>query len=414
MKTSKNFLRKPFFSALLGGAIVAAFGWVAISAGWVDAQSTGTTTIAAAPLAAPVSDNGDHSNTVHQIYQRDGQGVAFIQSELPAQAASPFDPFGQPQGGGTATGSGFVIDTKGDILTNNHVVDGATSIEVKLGASNDTYKATVVGTDPATDLALLKVDAPSDQLHPLILGDSSKVQVGDPVVAIGNPFGLDRTVTSGIVSALQRQIQAPNGFSISNVIQTDAAINPGNSGGPLIDGQGEVVGINSQIETGGSGSGNVGIGFAIPINTARDVVTQIEQNGKVEHAFLGITGASITPQLAQDLNLPVDSGVLVQDVIKDGPAGKAGIQGGDTSATIQGAGITLGGDIITKINGHTISTMDQVVTLVNAAKPGDSVDVTVLRSGSTKTFSVTLANRPASVAADQQSQQQQSPNPFGN
>ena len=165
-----------------------------------------------------------------------------------------------------------MIDTEGHILTNNHVVEGADKIEVKLGASDKTYTAEVVGTDPATDVALLKVDAPADELHPLALGDSSEVEVGDPVVAIGNPFGLDRTVTSGIVSALQRQIQAPNGFSISHVIQTDAAINPGNSGGPLIDAEGQVIGINSQIETGGGSDGNVGIGFAMPINTAREVV----------------------------------------------------------------------------------------------------------------------------------------------
>ena len=175
-----------------------------------------------------------------------------------------------------ATGSGFVIDTEGHLLTNNHVVEGATSIEVKLGSSEKSYSAKVVGTDPATDVALLKVDVPADQLHPLALGDSSQLEVGDPVVAIGNPFGLDRTVTSGIVSALQRQIEAPNGFSISHVIQTDAAINPGNSGGPLIDAEGRVVGINSQIETGG-GNGNVGIGFAIPIDTAREVAKQIEE-----------------------------------------------------------------------------------------------------------------------------------------
>ena len=157
------------------------------------------------------------------------------------------------------------------------------------------------------------------------------------MVAIGNPFGLDRTVTSGIVSALQRQIEAPNGFSISHVIQTDAAINPGNSGGPLIDAEGRVIGINSQIETGGGGNGNVGIGFAIPINTAREVADQIEQNGKVEHAYLGISGGTITPDLAKALNLPVDEGVLVAEAVKGGPAAEAGIEGGNTEATIEGA-----------------------------------------------------------------------------
>ncbi|HEX7058793.1 MAG TPA: trypsin-like peptidase domain-containing protein [Solirubrobacterales bacterium] len=396
MRFTPRFFRTSFGSALLGGAVVAAFGWVAISAGWVESQGGSTTTIAA-PLAAPAADKSEDSNLVNQIYRRDGQGVAFIQAEQPVQAPSPFDPFGQPQGGGTATGSGFVIDTDGHVLTNSHVVEGADRIQVKLGSSEATHSAEVVGTDPATDVALLKVDAPTDQLHPLALGDSSKVQVGDPVVAIGNPFGLDRTVTSGIVSALQRQIQAPNGFAISNVIQTDAAINPGNSGGPLIDSSGSVIGINSQIETGGGGQGNVGIGFAVPINTARDVAEQLKSDGRVTHAYLGISGATITPDLARAINLPANQGVLVQEAVKGGPAAKAGIRGGDTSATIDGAGVSLGGDIITEANGRKIATMDEIVNVVNAAKPGDPLDLTVLRGGDTKSFTVTLGERPTSA-----------------
>ena len=240
------------------------------------------------------------------------------------------------------------------MLTNNHVVEGADQIQVKLGDSDTTYDGEVVGTDPATDLALLEVDAPADQLHPLTLGDSSEMEVGDPVVAIGNPFGLDRTVTSGIVSALQRQIEAPDGFSITNVIQTDAAINPGNSGGPLINADGEVIGINSQIETGGGGSGNVGIGFAIPIDTVRAEIHQLETDGEVEHAFLGISGGTITPDLAKAINLPVEEGVIVQTVVKGGPADKAGIEGGNTSATIEGAEVSLGGDIITEVDGKKV------------------------------------------------------------
>jgi S1-C subfamily serine protease len=410
MHRVRDFFRRPFGSALLGGAVVGLFGWVAIAAGWIDAQSSPATTVAA-PAAAPIVDHsGGDANVVNQIYRHDGQGVAFIEADQPAQAPSPFDPFGQPQGGGTATGSGFVIDADGHVLTNNHVVSGATRIQVKLGSSDATHTARVVGTDPATDLALLKVDTPADQLHPLPLGHSSQLQVGDPVVAIGNPFGLDRTVTSGIVSALQRQIQAPNGFSISNVIQTDAAINPGNSGGPLIDASGSVVGINSQIETGGGSSGgNVGIGFAIPIDTARAEISQLETSGKVQHAYLGITGASITPDLARAVNLPVKEGALVQDVVKGGPADKAGIQGGDTAATIDGANFNLGGDIITKVDGKAIASMDDVVNLVNAAKPGDTLDLTVLRNGSEKSVTVTLGERPASVHPSQQG----STGPFG-
>jgi S1-C subfamily serine protease len=217
------------------------------------------------------------------------------------------------------------------------------------------------------------------------------------VVAIGNPFGLDRTVTSGIVSALQRQIQAPSGFSINHVIQTDAAINPGNSGGPLIDSAGQVIGINSQIETGGGGNGNVGIGFAIPINTARDVANEIEKNGSVEHAFLGVNGGTITPALAKAVNLPVNKGVLVAEVVKGGPADKAGLRGGTTEATIEGASFQLGGDIITEVNGEPISSMEDVIDAVDAESPGEQMELTVLRHGETKKITVTLGNRPASA-----------------
>jgi putative serine protease PepD len=393
-------LRTPFGSALIGGAVVVAFGWIAISAGWI--KSDRDSPAAAQPtLAAPVAarEGGGDANVVNQIYRHDGGGVAFIEAERPAEE-SLLGPFGPPQGGSTATGSGFVIDTEGHIVTNNHVVEGADRIQVKIGASDKTYAAKLVGADPATDVALLKVDAPSDQLHPLALGDSSKVEVGDPVVAIGNPFGLDRTVTSGIVSALQRQIQAPNGFSISHVIQTDAAINPGNSGGPLIDSSGSVIGINSQIQTGGS-DGNVGIGFAIPINTVREVIQQLEESGKVQHAYLGISGSSISAELARALKLPVDRGVLVNEVVKGGPADEAGVQGGTTSATIEGASITLGGDIITKLNGRSISGMEEVINAVNSAKPGETMELTVLRGSSTKTLRVTLGVRPAAVQDSQ-------------
>jgi S1-C subfamily serine protease len=383
---------------------VAVFGLIAISAGWVQSDGGTTTTTVASPLTAPVSDSGeagdpgDGGNIVNQIYRRDGDGVAFIQSNVEASESQGFNPFGEPEseGGGTSTGSGFVIDQEGHVLTNNHVVEGADEIEVKLGDSDETYDATVVGTDPATDVALLDVDAPADALHPLALGRSAELEVGDPVVAIGNPFGLDRTVTSGIVSALQRQIEAPNGFAISNVIQTDAAINPGNSGGPLINAAGEVIGINSQIQTGG-GNGNVGIGFAIPIDTIRAEIQQLEDDGKVTHAFIGISGTSITPDLARAVNLPVDEGVLVQTVVKDGPAAKAGIEGGKTSATLEGAEVQLGGDIITELNGKKLAGMEGLVDFVNGARSGDKVEVTFLQDGDEKTAMVTLGDRPASA-----------------
>ncbi len=386
--------------------MVAVFGWVAIATGLIKADSDSTTTVSAPASIAPVvSKPGEEGggNVVNQIYKADGDGVAFIESQLEpteTQSINPF--FGEPEsessGGGVATGSGFVIDGDGHVLTNNHVIEGASKISVKLGASDTEYTAEVVGADPASDLALLKVDAPAKELHPLRLGDSSTAEVGDPVVAIGNPFGLDRTVTSGIVSALQRQIQAPNGFSIDNVIQTDAAINPGNSGGPLINSAGEVIGINSQIETGGSGSeGNVGIGFAIPINTAKEEIQSLETKGEVEHAYLGIEGGSITPALAKELNLPVEEGVIVQTVVKGGPADKAGLEGSQTTATIEGAEIGLGGDIITEINGEKVTSMEDVIDFVNKAKPGETAELTILRDGQTKHANVTLGKRPASV-----------------
>ncbi len=399
----RSFFRSPFGSALLGGAVVAAFGWVAIASGWIEAESGSTTTVAA-PLSAPieVKDSGD-SNLVNQIYRRDGQGVAFIQASKTAEESPGVNPFGEPEpegeGGGVATGSGFLIDTQGHIITNSHVVDGASKVQVTLGSDETSHNAEIVGTDPATDVALLKVDVPADQLHPLALGDSSKVQVGDPVVAIGNPFGLDRTVTSGIISALQRQIQAPNGFSISHVIQTDAAINPGNSGGPLIDASGSVIGINSQIQSGGGG-GNVGIGFAVPINTARDVVGQIKRDGEVEHAYIGITGGSVTPAIADSLKLPTDKGVLVNEVTEDGPADKAGVEGGKAEATIEGAQVRLGGDIITEVDGEPVTSMEALIDAVDGAEPGDKMELTLVRDdGEEKTVTVTLGVRPDSVAA---------------
>jgi S1-C subfamily serine protease len=390
-------LRSPFFSALLGGLVVAVVGLIAIAAGVVDSGGDTTTTVAA-PLTAPVDAKAEDgsSNVVNQIYKADGEGVVFIESQIEATESEFFNPFGEPEaeGGGTATGSGFVIDDEGHILTNNHVVEKAEKVTVKLGKSEKTHTAEVVGTDPATDIALLQVDAPAKELHPLTLGRSGDVEVGDPVVAIGNPFGLDRTVTSGIISALQRQIQAPNGFSINHVIQTDAAINPGNSGGPLINAEGQVIGINSQIATGGGGNGNVGIGFAIPIDTIRAEIEQLKTKGEVEHAFLGITGGTITPELAKAVNLPVEEGVLVQQVVKDGPADKAGLEAGSTSATINGEEIRLGGDIITEADGKKVKSMDELVEAIQDSEPGDKLELKFLRGGDEKTVDVTLGTQP--------------------
>src|SRR3954467_14474808 len=379
MQWLKRFTSTSFGSAIAGGLVVLAFGVVLIQTGVVDTgdDNGSAPVIGPAPLARPASDTSQ-GLTVHDIYQRDADGVAFIRSTIVQKTPSVF---GLPQQQSSqATGSGFLIDNDGHILTNAHVVEGAKSVTVQLG-HGDEQSAQVVGSDPSSDIALLKVDN-TEGANPLSLGDSSKVEVGDPVVAIGNPFALDRTVTSGIVSALQRQIQAPNGFSISDVIQTDAAINPGNSGGPLIDAAGRVIGINSQIES--QSGGNVGIGFAVPINTARDVVQQLLATGKVQHAFLGITGADVTSQLADVLNLPVKDGALVQSVVKGSPADDAGIQGGSATVSFGGQQIRAGGDIITAIDGNAVHNMDDVVNAVAAKKPGDKVEMTLAHGQDTR------------------------------
>ncbi len=401
----RSFFRTSFGGAVVGGTVVGLLFVVAIASGWIESGTGETSTVSvaespAAPVANTEGDDGAPSTTVNEIYRRDGRGIAFVNADRGGGGGGeqPPNPFGPPEGeGGTATGSGFVIDKEGHLITNSHVVDGASDVEVTLGGSDEeTYPAKIVGNDPATDVALLKADAPADALHPLALADSSEVEVGDPVIAIGNPFGLDNTVTTGIVSALQRQIQAPNGFSISSVIQTDAAINPGNAGGPLIDMEGRVIGINSQIQTGGN-AGNVGIGFAVPINTAKDVVEQLKSDGEVEHAYLGISGGSITADLAEVLELPVEEGVLINEVVQGGPADEAGIKGGDDSASIEGADIRVGGDIVVKVDGDAVSAMDEVIEAVNAAQPGDRMVLTVRRGGNTKTISVELGVRPESA-----------------
>jgi S1-C subfamily serine protease len=381
----------PFGSALLGGAIVAVAGLLAVATGLVSTGG-GTTTIrtgqvaasGATTTAAALTNGEGGGNTINQIYKADGDGVAFIESKVSE---------------GVASGSGVVLDDEGHVLTNNHVIEGAGEVTVSLEAEGQMYPATVVGTEPNKDLALLEVEAPASALHPLKLGDSSQMEVGDPVVAIGNPFDLQRTVTSGIVSALQREIQAPDGVTIDNVIQTDAAINPGNSGGPLINSSGEVIGINSQIETGGSGSeGNVGIGFAIPIDTAKEEIATLESGSADEHGYLGISGATITPELAQAFNLPVEEGVLVQQVEEGGPAAAAGIQGATTAATVEGGEFGLGGDIITAVNGEPIASTEDLVEKISDGHSGETVELTVIREGQTATVSVKLAERPATSA----------------
>ena len=353
----------------------------------------------AAPIQTDVASaaTGPTSIDVAQIYRQSAPGVVQIVST--SRGAASTDLFGNPIPGQTqrALGSGFVIDKEGHVVTNYHVVQGASSIEVSF-SNRETVSAKIVGTDPSTDLALLKVDVDAKALTPLTLADSDKVQVGDPVAAIGNPFGLERTVTAGIVSALQREVSAPNDFTIDHVIQTDAPINSGNSGGPLIDAEGRVIGVNSQIETANGGGGNVGIGFAVPSNTVKSVVAQLLSNGKVDRAFLGVTLQDVQPEVAQVLRLPAKQGVLVASVKPGSPAAKAGIVGGTTQVVVAGDSYQLGGDMIVAVGGKNVTSVDELRDMIAAHKPGDTVRVTIVtKDGKRVTKSVELARQPTSA-----------------
>src|SRR3954449_10923090 len=304
---------KPLIPVALVSAVVGCAAAVGIVAAFDLGGGHTTTVVQQAPLRGQdTSNSGDSGLTPRDIYKRAAPGVVFVRAQVVQQTQSPFD-FGFPQQQrGEATGSGFVIDRKGTILTNAHVVAGATKVTVQF-ADRHAGRPTILGRDESTDLAILKVDAKSSELDPLPLGTSKDVQVGDPTIAIGNPFGLERTLTTGVVSATHRTIQAPDGFEIDGVIQTDAAINPGNSGGPLLDATGRVIGINSQIATGGSGGGNVGIGFAVPIDTAKRIVPELKKEGRVDRGFLGVETVTVDKTL-RSLSLPVDHGALVQSV----------------------------------------------------------------------------------------------------
>jgi S1-C subfamily serine protease len=333
--------------------------------------------------------------TPETIYMRDAPGV--VQITATTVTMTPADPFGfTPAQKQTeeSLGSGFVIDKAGHIVTNYHVIAGAQKVQVSF-TGGDQISATVVGKDPSTDVAVLKIDTHARALTPLSLGDSDAVHVGDEVYAIGNPFGYTRTLTSGIVSAVQRQISAPNNLPIENAIQTDAAINHGNSGGPLLDAQGRVIGVTSQISTGNTGQqGNIGIGFAVPINTVRGVAAQLIKTGKVAHPYLGISVLPISRQLAQLFNLPTRTGLLVGSVDQGSGAAKAGLRAGHTNVVVQGTTYPLGGDIIVGVDGKPIASFEQLRDAVAQKKPGDTLAIQLYRHGQKQTVDVTLGNAP--------------------
>jgi S1-C subfamily serine protease len=359
----------PLLAALAGGAIGAG---VVLAVDDDDDGGETRTIVQQAPISAGSDAAGLNAA---EIYERDGPGVVFVVAEVVQQTSSPFD-FGVPsEQRGEATGTGFVLDDDGNILTNAHVVENATNVTVRF-SDEKTAQAEIRGRDRSSDLALLKVKADGLDLKPLTLGSSAGVKVGDPTVAIGNPFGLERTLTTGVVSALQRRIEAPDGFQISDVIQTDAAINPGNSGGPLIDASGRVIGINSAIRTGGGGEGgSIGIGFAVPIDTAKKVLPTLKDGKDVERAYLGVTTATVTP----DLNLRVDRGAVVTDVVPLSPADKAGLELGD---------------VIVRLDGKDVTTSEAISEIVDGRDPGDEVEAEVVRAGRRERVTVTLTARP--------------------
>ena len=342
-----------FLYLVMGALSVAIVATVLVASGAFDRTNAGAQSTAS-PAATSSSSSAAAPTDVSDIYRRVSPGVVYIASTT-AQ--------------GQGSGSGWVYDADGTIVTNDHVVDGATKVSVRFTENGDPIDAEVVGTDPSTDIAVLKIDPSKLEggVKPLQLADSKQIEPGQPAIAIGSPFGLQGTVTSGIVSALGREIQAPNGFTISGVIQTDAAINPGNSGGPLLDGAGRVIGINSQIATNGSDA-NSGVGFAVPIDTVKQVVPQLKADGKIARAWLGVSSSDAAPR----------DGAVVQQVT-GAPAQKAGLRPGD---------------VILRFDGRTIATASDLGQAVNTRKPGDTVKVEVQRNGSRETLSVTLGTRP--------------------
>jgi len=361
----------PFLLVLVGA-------WLAVGATAVAGESPARTASGLTP----------EEEIVIGVHRAASPGVVFVASKVLSQDFF-FRVVPERESG---AGSGFIIDDRGYILTNNHVVESADTLEVTL-ADRTKVPAKLVGRDANSDIAVIKINVPKEKLNPLKLGDSSQLQVGQLAIAIGNPFGLDRTVTRGVVSALGRSIKAETGRQIRNVIQTDAAINPGNSGGPLLNSRGEVIGINTQIITPSGGS--VGIGFAIPINTAKKLLPQLIARGRASHPWLGISGLDITPTLAQTLSLPATEGVLIAQATPNGPAAKAGLRGAQRRMRIGNLMVGVGGDIITSLDGEKIANVDDLTAFLDERKnAGDEVRAEVLRDGKPMAFVVRLGELP--------------------
>jgi S1-C subfamily serine protease len=381
-----------FVSAVVGGLVATVFFYLVILGFGKD---SGDLSINESQQATPeegVNLGGEDGPSVREVYTRDGPGVVTV--DVSSQSIGP--------GGG----SGFVIDERGYLVTNQHVVEDADSVSVRF-SSGAREEAEVVGEDPSTDVAVLSVNTPEETLKPLTLGDSDSVGVGDPVIAIGNPLNVGISVTTGIVSGLGRPIDAPNGYTISGAVQTDAALSSGNSGGPLLDSQGEVIGINS-LSAAAPGFGTVaqGLNFAVPINTVKSVADQLIETGRVEHGYMGVrmfpagvedlaaySGLS-AEEFSKQYSLP-ENGAIIREVVEGGPADEAGLKGGgESEEEVSGLTVPLG-DVITEVEGERVTTPDDVSKVLNSKKPGDSLALTVVTPGEdAREVTVTVGDQP--------------------
>jgi S1-C subfamily serine protease len=382
----KMLLRSPLVSATVGGLTVAGVFLVL----GVTGRRVTRTVIQEAPLASQRASDVASGLTPYEIYEHDSRGVVLVRADVVSAVQSPFA-LPSEQQSGAMTGSGFVVDRQGDILTAYHLVAaagvGGITVQFQPG---ETVAARVMGEQPSADLAVLRVDPRGLHLRPLELGNSATARVGDPTLAIGDPFGLDRTLSSGMVSALQRQIPVSSGFAIDHVIQTDAPVDQGISGGPLIDAAGRVIGINSQIPPGGDADG-LPIGFAVPINTATALLARI--GVPPSSAYLGVNGVTIDSSLAA-LGERARHGVLVESVDPAGPAAQVGLRPGNVKRVFHGQSVYLGGDVIQRVNGAAADSVDDLAQVLASERPGQVIDLTVLRGRAVKTIRVTLASGP--------------------
>src|SRR5215210_1381080 len=378
-------------SAIIGGLLTALFLFVGVYGLEDGSDSVIIKEVAPTHKSSGTTHASNDGSSVREVYTRDGRGVVSVDVAATSDA-------------GPGGGSGFVVDEAGHIVTNQHVVEGAEEISVRF-ADGVRREAEVVGQDPSTDVAVIKVEAPKEALEPLTLGDSNSVGVGEPVIAIGNPLNVGISVTTGIVSGLVRPIKAPNNYTINDAVQTDAAINPGNSGGPLLDSRGTVIGVNAQIAS--ESGGFEGVGFAVPINTVKSVIRQLITEGKVVHGYIGVSMyqfgidelsayAGLSERaLDERYGLP-GNGAIVSEVTPEGPAEKAGIRGGGEKE-IEGIPVPMG-DVITGIEGDPVSSSEDVIEVVNSVKPGDTLLMTVVTPGEKeRRVDVTVGTRPEGV-----------------